>query len=328
MAECLALGELLIDFTDAGFSEAGMKLFEQNPGGAPANVLSAISRLGKKTAFVGKVGRDMHGLFLKKTLEDNGIDTSGLLLDDAVFTTLAFVRLSETGEREFSFARKPGADTCLRSDELQEEAFEGLKIFHFGSLSLTDEPARQATYDAVRMAKEAGALISYDPNYRASLWLSEETAREEMRKVLPLVDLMKFSDEEMQLLTGEEAPEKALEAVKAAGVARPVLTLGSKGALLLAEDDFILVPAAKAEGVDTTGAGDAFWGGFLFSLLGAGVNREKCAVLRDDVFVKAAQVGNAAAGLCIEKRGAIPAMPTKEELVKRLWDAYHVKLRE
>lgn len=163
-----ALGELLIDFTEAGYSKDGMKLFEQNPGGAPANLLTVASHMGYKTAFIGKVGTDMHGAFLKKTLQKEGIDTTALIEDEHYFTTLAFVEIDENGERNFSFARKPGADTQLRKEELDKELLRNCKIFHFGSLSLTDEPARSATLEAVKTAKETGALISYDPNYRAS----------------------------------------------------------------------------------------------------------------------------------------------------------------
>ena len=167
MFDIVALGELLIDFTYHGRSENGMRLFEQNPGGAPANMLCAASNLGSSTAFIGKVGRDMHGDYLRRVLEEKGVDTGGLISAEDVFTTLAFVELSETGERKFSFARKPGADTCLTACEVKRELLEGCRIFHFGSLSLTDEPSRSATIEAVKAAKKAGAIISYDPNYLA-----------------------------------------------------------------------------------------------------------------------------------------------------------------
>ena len=170
--DIVALGELLIDFTQAGYSPDGMRLFEQNPGGAVANVLAAAAKFGRGTAFIGKVGKDMHGAFLKKTLADSGIDVKNLVEDWDVFTTLAFVELSESGERSFSFARKPGADTMLREDELDTAILENTRVFHVGSLSLTDEPARSTTLAAIKTAKAAGALISYDPNYRASLWHS------------------------------------------------------------------------------------------------------------------------------------------------------------
>lgn len=316
--DVIALGELLIDFTDAGIGENGMRLFEQNPGGAPANVLAALSRLGKKTAFIGKVGNDMHGRFLRQTLAENGIDTSSLILDDDVFTTLAFVKLS-AGEREFSFARKPGADTCLREDELDDDAIKAAKIFHFGSLSLTDEPARSATTAAIGKAKASGAIISYDPNYRATLWPGVDVAKAQMTSVLPLVDIMKFSDEEAALLTDRSEPEAALDYLLDIGIKIPVLTLGAEGALVATREGKRLVPTRKSRVVDTTGAGDSFWGGFLCSLIdsGLGTDRKPLDISLSEA-VEAARMGNAVAGLCIEKRGAIPAMPTKAEVEARL----------
>ena len=178
-----ALGELLIDFTDSGLSPAGMQLFERNPGGAPANVLAALARFGHQTAFLGKVGADMHGDFLRDTLMTAGIDVRGLISDPEVFTTLAFVALDPGGERSFSFARKPGADTCLRQEELDCQRLRDTRVLHIGSLSMTREPVRSATVAAVHMARDAGAVISYDPNYRASLWPSQEAAEEQMRRL-------------------------------------------------------------------------------------------------------------------------------------------------
>ena len=173
-----ALGELLIDFTDAGTSAGGQRLFERNAGGAPANVLVALEKLGHKTAFLGKVGCDMHGEFLRATLEEQGIDTTGLISDPDAFTTLAFVALSPDGEREFSFARKPGADTRITEGELARDVIAASKVFHVGSLSLTDEPARSATLAALEAARAAGCTLSYDPTYRATLWPSVEAAVE------------------------------------------------------------------------------------------------------------------------------------------------------
>ena len=167
--DVVALGEFLIDFTPAGSTDSGMKLFEQNPGGAPVNMLTAVSKAGLKTAFIGKVGDDMHGNFLVETAKQAGIDTRGIVVDNTVFTTLAFVTLDENGEREFSFARKPGADTMLCYKEVDADLLRDTKVFHIGSLSLTDEPARTTTFQAVKEAKKYGAVISYDPNYRAPL---------------------------------------------------------------------------------------------------------------------------------------------------------------
>ena len=188
--DIVALGELLIDFTEAGFSANGQKLFEQNPGGAPANLLTVASHFGFQTAFIGKIGKDMQGEFLKKSLQSEQIDTRALVEDENYFTTLAFVELDKNGERKFSFARKPGADTQLRKDELDRELLQHCKIFHFGSLSLTEEPSRSATLEALKEAKRHGALISYDPNYRARLWENEKTAVASMQSVIPVVDVV------------------------------------------------------------------------------------------------------------------------------------------
>ena len=231
MFDVTALGEVLIDFTPCGVSEAGMALFEQNPGGAPANVLAAVSNLGQKPAFIGKVGDDMHGALLKDTLDRIGVDTSGMVVDPNYFTTLAFVSL-KNGERSFSFARKPGADTQLTSEEINLDVVRNTKIFHCGSLSLTDEPARSATFFAVKEAKEAGAVISYDPNYRALLWKSEEEAVKHMRSMIPYADIMKISDEETVLLSGKSDPKEAAEVLLNQGVDCVIVTLGKDGALL------------------------------------------------------------------------------------------------
>lgn len=317
MFDVTALGEILIDFTPCGKSEAGQRIFEQNPGGAPANVLAALSKYEKKTAFIGKVGKDMHGAYLKSVLEENRICTEGLVEDDTVFTTLAFVALSDTGERSFSFARKPGADTCLRIEELREEMIRESRIFHIGSLSLTTEPARSTTFRALELAKESGCIISYDPNYRASLWDNEEAAIEGMRSVLPFVNIMKLSDEETALLTGVSEPEEAAKRLLAQGVSVVAVTLGADGAYVCTKDGGVTVKGYTAELVDTTGAGDSFWGGFLSQLLDSEKQLEELTL--EDV-VAFAGFGNAVASLCVEKRGAIPAMPNVEEVKKRMSD--------
>ena len=228
MIDVVALGEALIDFTPNGTSGAGMRVCEQKPGGAPANVLTALTKLGLKTAFIGKVGNDMHGEFLKETMEAQHIDTSGLIIDDSVFTTLAFVSLNEKGERNFSFARKPGADTCLRPEEVKKEIVQDTKVFHFGSLSLTNDPSRSATWEAIKLAKESGAIISYDPNYLEPLWSSKEAVKEQMQSVLELVALFNISDEETDLLTEEKEPEAAAKLLVQGGIPLVVVTLGSE----------------------------------------------------------------------------------------------------
>lgn len=302
-----ALGELLIDFTDSGLSPAGMRLFERNPGGAPANVLAALARFGHKTAFLGKVGADMHGEFLRDTLITAGIDVQGLISDPEVFTTLAFVALDPGGERSFSFARKPGADTCLRQEELDRQRLTDTRVLHIGSLSMTQEPVRSATLAAVNIARQAGAIISYDPNYRASLWPSRQAAEEQMRRLALQADIIKLSDEETELLTGERDPRQAALALRRQGAACVAVTLGPEGALVAAGDGVVQVPGFAVEPVDTTGAGDAFWGGFLHRLLTLNVHS---AELTAKQAADCARWGNAVAACCIQKRGAIPAMPT------------------
>ncbi|MDR1787093.1 MAG: carbohydrate kinase [Treponema sp.] len=308
--DAVCLGELLVDFTQAGFSETGMRLFEQNPGGAPANVAAALARLGAKAAFAGKVGADMHGAFLKETLAANNVDTSGLVMDGAVFTTLAFVSLAPNGERSFSFARKPGADTCLRPEEVPRALLESARLFHFGSLSLTCEPARSAALEALRIAKSAGAVISYDPNYRASLWPDEKSAVSMMKSVLPLTDCVKLSEEEAALLSGEKDYAKAAEAVLKDGPGCVVVTLGARGAAAFTRGNDAFAPAPAAPVVDTTGAGDAFWGAFLWKLLETGPDP---SAFSRDALAACLIFANAAASCAVQKRGGIPSLPTRKE---------------
>lgn len=309
-----ALGELLIDFTTYGTSENGMKLFEQNPGGAPANVLVALQNLGINTAFIGKVGDDMHGHFLKNTLNKFKINTDNLILDKDFFTTLAFVNLKD-GEREFSFARKPGADTQLKKEEIDVEILKNSKIFHFGSLSLTDEPSKTATLFSISEAKKNGLIISYDPNYRALLWDSKEIAIKEMRSVIKYVDIIKISDEETELLTGEKSPSKAGDILLKQGVSCVVITLGADGVLLKTKNFEIQSKGKKREVIDTTGAGDSFWGAILYKFI---TTNKTFSDLTENDGYEFLKFANCVAGLCIEKRGAIPAIPKLDEVLKDL----------
>ncbi len=312
MYDITALGELLIDFTPCGISEAGMKIFEQNPGGAPANVLTAAGNFGAKTAFIGKVGKDMHGEFLKETLEKYNIETKGLIMDEKVFTTLAFVSLNEKGERTFSFARKPGADTCLTKEEVNLELIKDCKIFHFGSLSLTDNPSKEALLYALEKAKEMNKIISYDPNYRPLLWENKDTAVKEMRAVIKYADIMKISDEETELLTGYKEPEKAALKLIEQGVSLVFVTLGSEGSFLRTKDFQITVKSKKCNVVDTTGAGDAFWGAILYKLT---ERKNSVFQITEEEGKEYLKFANTTAGICVEKRGAIPAMPSLEEVL-------------
>ncbi|MEW4414748.1 carbohydrate kinase [Clostridium sp. AN503] len=313
--DVIGLGELLIDFTDAGKSAGGQRLFEQNPGGAPANLLTAVSHMGGRTAFIGKVGADMHGQFLKETLEGEGIDTSGLILDREVFTTLAFVGIGKNGEREFAFARKPGADTMLKPEELKPELLKSASVFHIGSLSLTDEPSRSATYEAVRIAKSGGAVISYDPNYRESLWRGRDAAVSEMFKMVTHADMMKVSDEESFLLTGLGDYRKAAQKLLTKGPALVAVTLGGDGVYVASRTGCVQVPGFQVDAVDTTGAGDSFWGGFLSRYITCKKRPEE---LDKDDLTRFARFGNAVAALCVQKRGGIPAIPTEREVERML----------
>ncbi len=310
-----ALGEILIDFTLSGQNENGQRLFAQNPGGAPANVLAALAKLGENCAFIGKVGNDMHGRFLRDTLTEAGIDTSGLLLSDTYFTTLAFVDVKPDGERAFSFARSHGADKMLTKTELSRKQIECCGIFHVGSVSLSEEPARDTTFAGVRMAKAAGAVISYDPNYRAPLWESEELAIAWMREMVPLADLVKISDEETMMVTGFAEPDMAAEALLQTGVTVAVVTLGKKGAYVRTREGGQYVPGFAANAIDATGAGDAFWGGFLYQFRLSGKALADVSLAEAAAF---ADFGNGVASLCVEKSGAIPAMPTMEQVQARL----------
>lgn len=310
-----SFGEILIDFTWQGQNEDGQALFAQNPGGAPANVVVAASRLGARTAFIGKAGCDMHGEFLKGVLEKEQVDTSGLILDENYFTTLAFVSLSDSGERTFSFARKPGADTQIRFEELNEDILKHSHIFHVGSLSLTNQPGRDTTHYAVKYAKECGSIISYDPNYRESLWNSEEEAVNQMRSLIPYVDVMKISDEETELLTGYQDVERAAKELIRQGVKVVAVTLGADGAFVFSKDGGIRVPGFFSKAVDTTGAGDSFWGGFLYQLNLSGKRPDELSLSELEDFTR---FGNAVASLCVEGKGAIPAMPKFSEVEKRM----------
>ncbi len=310
-----ALGEVLIDFTFQGYNQDGQRLFAQNAGGAPANVLVSIAKLGGKTAFIGKVGNDMHGNFLKETLEKHSVNTDGMIIDEKYFTTLAFVSLTTSGERSFSFARKAGADTKLKKEEINSDLIKNSKIFHIGSLSLTNEPSRTATFSAIKIAKDNNIILSYDPNYRASLWKNEKTAIKNMKSVLPFVDIMKISDEETELLTGITDIEGAAKALFDKGIKVIVVTLGDKGAYVYCKEGGTFVPPYKCDVVDTTGAGDSFWGGFLYKI---SQFDKKIDELSQKELADFAKFGNALASLCVKKRGAIPAMPSFNEVKNRL----------
>lgn len=308
-------GEILIDFTYSGKNDDGQALFAQNPGGAPANVAVAAQKLGASTAFIGKAGKDMHGEFLKSVLEKQNVSTKGMLLDENYFTTLAFVNISESGERTFSFARKPGADTQIQKEEINVDILDHTNIFHIGSLSLTDQPARDTTFYAVSRAKNMGSIISYDPNYRASLWQDETTAIKHMRSLIPYADIMKISDEETLLLTNHKDPEIAAKSLIQHGVKISLVTLGGDGAYVCNKNGGFKVDGFKTTAIDTNGAGDSFFGGFLYKVSKSGKNPDELTLSELKDF---ARFGNAVASLCVEKKGAINAMPELEQVNRRL----------
>lgn len=315
MVDVTALGEILIDFTMQGRNRQGQRVFAQNAGGAPANVAAAIAKLGAKTAFIGKAGNDMHGRFLKETLASCGIDNSGFTLSNEYFTTLAFVDVKPDGEREFSFARNHGADKMLSIKDIPLELLLNSRILHVGSISLTDEPCRSATLYAIKKARENGVIISYDPNYRASLWRSESEAVKQMRSLTPYADVMKISEEETILLTGEKQYETAADVLLAQGVKLVAITLGKTGAYVKNKNGGKTVKGFQNKAIDATGAGDAFWGGFLYSLVKSGKMPEAVSL---DEAAHFADFGNAVASVCVENYGAIPAMPTMEQVTEKM----------
>lgn len=314
MFDIAALGEILIDFTMQGFNTQRQRIFAQNPGGAPANVAAAVAKLGGKAAFLGKAGDDMHGHFLKDTLMSCNIDCTGFSLSKDYFTTLAFVDVKTNGEREFSFARNHGADKMLAVEEIPEDIITQSKILHIGSISLTDEPCRSATVYAVNTARQNGVIVSYDPNFRASLWKDKNEAINTMRSMIQYADLMKISEEETELLTGKADYTEAADILIGQGVKIVAVTLGKKGAFVRTEKGGILVKGFTNSAVDATGAGDAFWGGFLYKLAESG--KKLCELTPEEVS-EFADFGNASASVCVENYGAIPAMPTPEQVLKK-----------
>ena len=307
-----ALGETLIDFTPCGVNEAGVPLYAQNPGGAPANVLAQCARLGGKTAFLGKVGRDGFGGFLRKVMEDGGIDAGGLRVCDEVHTTLAFVQVDGRGERSFFFYRRPGADVLLEADEVDLERVRASRIFHFGSLSLTDDPARGATRVAALAARDGGCLVSCDPNYRAPLWTSEEEARLAVLELLPLVHILKVSEEELALLAGTDDLEAGTARLAALGPILVLVSLGGRGAYYRLGGRTGLAPAFPVRAVDTNGAGDAFLGAVLWRLRDR--TPETLAELDEAALRDIVRFGNAAGALTAAAPGAIPAMPDLRQI--------------
>lgn len=316
MVDIVAMGELLIDFTPESQVDNGKPLFAPNPGGAPANVLAASAKLGQKTAFIGKVGEDAFGRYLQKQMHAQGINTRGLIFAKDANTTLAFVVLSESGERSFMFYRKPGADMLMHASEIDYDMIHQAKIFHFGSVSLTHEPSRSATYEAVSFAKKSGLLISYDPNVRMNLWNNAVEAKEQILHMMPYAHLLKISEEELEFLTGTNDAEAGTEQlVSLYGHACILVTLGHKGCFYRIGEMTGHVPGFSVTTVDTNGAGDAFLGGVLYQIVQ--VDRPLSELESEDI-QNMVRFANAVGALVTTKKGAMPAMPTLSEVYKLL----------
>lgn len=309
--DCVALGELLIDFINTGESEQGNPVFEANPGGAPCNVLAMMCKMGKKAAFIGKVGDDQFGRNLRATLEECGIDSTGLISDGSVNTTLAFVHKKPDGDRDFTFYRNPGADMMLGEDEVKEDLLTATRIFHFGTLSMTNEGVRAATLKAVNTAKKSGAIISLDPNLRERLWDNLDRAKEMMWEAVGLCDFLKISDNEVQFLTGEEDYDKGIAVIRERSEATLIcLTMGADGSRAYYKDMRVEVPGVRQENVvDTTGAGDTFCGTMLSFIAESGLDN-----LSENTLTKWLQTANKAASIVVTKKGAIKSMPDKSVL--------------
>ncbi len=307
--DILTIGEVLIDLTQTGKDARGIPQFAANPGGAPANLAVAASRLGAQTAFIGKVGADAFGRYLKEVLAENKVDVSGMAVDADHPTTMAVVSVDATGERDFSFYRSANADVMLCKEDISDEALKAAKIVHFGSVSLTADPSRTATLDAAARAKKLGATITYDPNYRANLWKNKEDAIAQMKAPLPLVDILKVSDEELPLLTGTTDCESGTAQLAQNGIRLIFVTLGANGVFYRFGGKTGHVAGVPCKVGDTNGAGDTFFGAALSKLC-----KEELDTLTVDKLESILAFANKAASITTSRHGAIPAMPTLAEV--------------
>ena len=310
-----ALGELLIDFTENGNSEQGNPLMEANPGGAPCNMLSMIQKLGGTTAFIGKVGKDMFGRQLRQAVESVGIDTRNLMEDEEIHTTLAFVHTFPDGDRDFSFYRNPGADMMLTKEEIQEDLIRNSKVFHFGTLSSTHEGVREATRYSIDVAKEAGCLVSFDPNLRPPLWKTLEDARKEIEYGLSKTDILKISDNEVEFLCGtSDYDEGAKMLIEKYNIPFVCVTLGKDGSRAYYKGMRVEVPGfVQKNTIETTGAGDTFCGCMLHYIIQHGLED-----LTEENLRELLTFANAAASVITTRKGALAVMPSKEEVEELL----------
>lgn len=310
--DVIALGELLIDFTMNGQSEQGNNMFEACPGGAPCNVLALLNKMGKKTAFYGKVGKDQFGKLLRDTLKDVGIDESHLLTDEEVNTTLAFVHTFPDGDREFSFYRNPGADMMLTEDEVEPEFIGQARLFHFGTLSMTHDKVREATKKALKAAKDNGLLISFDPNLRPPLWSSLDLAKEQMEYGFQYCDILKISDNEIQFVSGKEDYDEGIQYLQEKyHIPLILLTMGKDGSRAYYKGMRVERAGFKCKTIETTGAGDTFCGSSLNYILEHDFDN-----LTEEQLGEMLTFANAAAAIVTTRKGAIRAMPEKEEVLE------------
>lgn len=310
--DVIALGELLIDFTMNGQSEQGNNMFEACPGGAPCNVLALLNKMGKKTAFIGKVGKDQFGALLRDTITEAGINASNLMVDENVNTTLAFVHTFPDGDREFSFYRNPGADMMLTADEVNPEVVKDTKVFHFGTLSMTHEGVREATKKAVETAKANGCLVSFDPNLRPPLWSSLDLAKEQMEYGFGKCDILKISDNEIQFVSGKEDYDEGIAYLQETyNIPLILLTMGKDGSRAYYKGMRVERPGFSVKAIETTGAGDTFCGSSLNYLVDHDFEN-----LTEEQLGEMLTFANAAAALVTTKKGAIKAMPVKEEVLE------------
>lgn len=313
--DVVALGELLIDFTENGKSAQGNMTYEANPGGAPCNVLAMLNKAGRKTAFIGKVGQDLFGNKLKTTLDEVGIDTSNLIIDEDARTTLAFVETFPDGDRDFSFYRNPGADMMLRKEDLHEDLIRDAKIFHYGTLSMTHDGVREATKKAIDIAKESGAILSFDPNLRPPLWKTLDDAKEQVAYGLSKCDVLKISDNEIQWLTGEEDFTKGVHWIlERYHIPLILVSMGREGSRAYYKDLIVEVkPFIQKNTIETTGAGDTFCACVLHYILEHGLTD-----LTENDLKEMLTFANAAASIITTRKGALRVMPEREEVEKLL----------
>ena len=308
--DVIALGELLIDFTDYGISEQTNPVFEANPGGAPCNVLALLKKYDRSCAFIGKIGEDLFGKMLTDILDEIGIDHKGLIVDPYYNTTLAFVKNFENGDREFSFYRHPGADMMLKEEEVDYDLIRQSKVFHFGTLSMTDEPVKTATKRALSVAKEAGCMITFDPNLRPPLWKTLDEAKEQMEYGFENCDVLKISDNEIQFVSGEEDYDKGIKYLQEKyQIPLIFLTMGKEGSRAYYKNLRVEQPGFTVKAIETTGAGDTFCGCSINGVLKYGLDN-----LDEEKLKEILTYANAGAALITMKKGAIRSMPEPQNI--------------